>query len=231
MTFAARKLDNDLSKDFAAGTATLFFGALLGGVANMLIADFDRRRVRRAADIEYVLNVLADLKAVYDTVDRGRTLISAHRSAKTYGDEMKNFIEARVKLLQVERALRFDERGSSIEIIRSEVSRMGSFLRLLVEEFQHKSKETSRAQSVYEARMKKALDQLPVSQVDNPPLPANTPWGMVSQLRKGFAIFSSQSLWIAVIRANSLTRSIRHRMCSAPSSSRNMTNPRTEADP
>src|SRR5579859_5625648 len=184
VTCATRKFDSDLSKDFAAGTATLFFGALLGGVANMLIADFDRRRVRRAADIDYVLNVLADLKAVYDQVDRGRTLISAHRSAKTYGDEMKNFIEARVKLLQVDRALKFDERGSAIEIIRSEVGRMERYLSLLVEEFQNNYKETSRAQNVYEARMKTALGQLPLSEVDNAPLPANTPWEMVRKLEK-----------------------------------------------
>jgi hypothetical protein len=184
VTFLTRKSNTDLSKDFAAGTATLFFGGLLGGVANKLIGEFDRRRVRRAADIDYILNLLTDLKAVYDQVDRGRTLISANRSAKTYGDEMKNLIEARIKLLQVDRALKFDERASAVAGIRSEVGRMEGYLSRLVEEFQNNYKETSRAQSVYEARMKKALDQLPLSDVGNAPLPVNTPWEMVRELEQ-----------------------------------------------
>ena len=150
----------------------------------MLLEDFDRRRVRRAAEMDDIMNILADLKAVYDRVDRGRTLISAHQSAKTYGDEMRNFIEARVKLLQISRALRFDERRSSVAGIRTEVDHMERYLKLLVDEFQINYKEISRTQSVYEARMKKALDQMPVSEASNPPLPANTPWDKVRELGK-----------------------------------------------
>src|SRR5712692_6371217 len=74
----------ELSKAFAVGAATLVFGALLGGVVTLLIADFDRRRVQRAAQLDFISNVLADLKSVYDRVDRGRTLIKAHQSARTY---------------------------------------------------------------------------------------------------------------------------------------------------
>src|SRR5258708_4793052 len=130
VSFATKGANDELSKAFAAGSAALLFGALLGGIVNLLIADFDRRRIRRAAEIDYIMNVLADLKAVYDKVDRGRTLISAHRSAKTYGHEMRNFIEARVKLLQVVRALKFDERGSAVTAIQVDVDRMEGYLKL-----------------------------------------------------------------------------------------------------
>lgn len=182
VSFATRTANVDLSKAFAAGSAGLFFGALLGGIVNLLIADFDRRRVRRAADIDYILNILADLKAVYDRVDRGRTLIAAHQSAKTYGDEMRNFIEARVKLLQVLRALKFDERSSAVAAIRFEVDRMEGYLKLLVDEFQDKYKKISQSQSVYEARLKKALEQMSASEESRPALPPNTPWQMIQDL-------------------------------------------------
>jgi hypothetical protein len=182
VTFATRASNPVLSQEFAAGSAALFFGALLGGVAKMLIDDFDRRRVRRAADIDYIINILSELKGVYDRVDRGRTLISAHQSAKTYGDEMRNFIEARVRLLQIARALRFDERRSAVDSIRIEVDRMEGYLKLLVEEFQAKYKEISRTQDVYEARMKKALDQVSLSEASGSPLPTNTPWNSVKEL-------------------------------------------------
>ena len=58
----------------------------MGGVVSLLIQDLDRRRLQQAAHLEFIANVLSDLKDVYDRVDRGRTLIRANRSAKTYGD-------------------------------------------------------------------------------------------------------------------------------------------------
>jgi hypothetical protein len=118
----------------------------------LIIADFDRRRVQRAAPLDFISNVLADLKGVYDRVDRGRTVIRSHQSAKTYGDEMRNFIEARVQLLNVVRALKFDERGVPIAGIHDNVVSMEQYLKTLIDEFEPNYKEISRSQSLYEAR-------------------------------------------------------------------------------
>jgi hypothetical protein len=114
----------ELSQLFATAATTLLFGSLLGGVVTLLIADFDRRRVQRAAQLDFITRVLSDLKDVDDKVDRGRTLIKAHRSAKTYGEEMRAFIEARVILQNVARALWSDERGEAISGVRNQVLRM-----------------------------------------------------------------------------------------------------------
>lgn len=182
VSFATKASNPELSKAFAAGVATLFFGALLGGIVGLLIADFDRRRVRRAAQIEYLTNILSDLKDVYDQVDRGRTLVAAHQSAKTYGDEMRNFIQARVKLQQVIRAVKFDDRGSAVAAIQSHVEEMEGYLKLLVDEFQQKYKEISLAQSVFQARLKKALEQSPTAENKEPVLPRNEPWERIAVL-------------------------------------------------
>lgn len=159
----------ELSRIFVTATVTLIFGALLGGVVSLLIADFDRRRVQRAAEMEFVSNILSDLKAVYDRVDRGRTLIAAHQSAKTYGEQMQGFIDARVKLLAVDRALKFDERGTPLALVRKEVRKMEKYLHSLTREFVEHYKAISRAQSLYEVKLKAALD----SSAD---LPGNLPW-------------------------------------------------------
>lgn len=172
----------ELSRIFVNGTVTLIFGSLLGGVVSLLVADFDRRRVQRAAQLEFVSNLLADLKAVYDRVDRGRTLIAAHQSAKTYGEQMREFIDVRVKLLTVLRALRFDERRSPILSVRSEVEQMEAYMRLLTAEFAKHYKNISRSQSIYEARMKQALeDPLRVAS-GAAALPANSPWSELAAL-------------------------------------------------
>ena len=171
------RAQGELSRIFVTATVTLIFGALLGGVVSLLIADFDRRRVQRAAQMEFVSNILSELKAVYDRVDRGRTLIAAHQSAKTYGEQMQGFIDARVKLLAVDRALKFDERGTPLSLVRKEVRKMEKYLHSLTREFVAHYKDISRAQSVYEARMKAALD----SSAD---LPRNLPWEEILALKQ-----------------------------------------------
>lgn len=167
----------ELSRIFVTATVSLVFGALLGGVVSLLIADFDRRRIRRAAEMEYISNILSELKAVYDRVDRGRTLIAAHQSAKTYGEQMQGFIDARVKLLAVDRALRFDERGAPLTLVLQEVKKMERYLHSLTSEFVEHYKDISLAQSVYEAKLKAALD----SSAD---LPGNSPWEEIVALEQ-----------------------------------------------
>jgi hypothetical protein len=152
-------------------------------VVTLLIADFDRRRVQRAVQLDFISNVLTDLKDVYDCVDRGRILIRAHQSAKTYGEQMREFIAARVKLLNVVRALKFDERGAPIIAIRTNVSAMEQYLRALIDEFEQEYKEISRSQSLYEARMKRVLDgsvSAPDTAVE---LPQNEPWETIAKLK------------------------------------------------
>jgi hypothetical protein len=182
IAYITRTSHPELSKIFAGGAATLLFGALLGGIVTLLIADFDRRRVQRAAQLDFISNVLADLKGVYDRVDRGRTLIRAHQSAKTYGDEMRNFIEARVKLLNVVRALKFDERGAPITRIRANVAIMEEYLKTLIDEFEREYKEIARSQSLYEARMKQIIGEAVSASDAAPRLPKNEPWEAISTL-------------------------------------------------
>ncbi|MCM3872356.1 MAG: hypothetical protein ND895_16865 [Pyrinomonadaceae bacterium] len=175
------RAEKEVSRIFVTGTVTLVFGSLLGGVVSLLIGDFDRRRVQRAAQLEFISNVLADLKGVYDRVDRGRTLISAHQSAKTYGEQMREFIDARVTLLAVQRALRFDDRGSPILPVLSDVNQMEKYVHSLTAEFVSQYKDISRSQSVYEARMKHALDNLPAGNTKLT-LPENSPWAELAEL-------------------------------------------------
>lgn len=182
-SYATRISHRELSKMLAGGAISLFFGCLLGGVVTLLISDFDRRRLQRAAQIDFTSNVLADLKSVYDRVDRGRTLIRAHRSAKTYGEEMRNFIEARVKLLNVERALKFDERGVPLTAIRADVTSMAEYLKALIDEYEQKYKEISRSQNLYEFRMKSALERSASTPGFPATLPENEPWDAIAQLQ------------------------------------------------
>ena len=200
-----RHTNPELSKLFATAATTLLFGSLLGGVVTLLITDFDRRRVQRAARLDFIANVLTDLKGVHDQVDRGRTLIKAHQSAKTYGEEMRGFIEARVKLQNVERALRTDERRGPILPVRKDVLRIDGYLRVLLEEYEQEYEAVSLKQSIFEAQLKRVLERPPQDcSVDA--LPRNVPWGDLERLpRLADFLLRSRPLSVAAGRTQART--------------------------
>lgn len=178
--------DPELRKVIYAGAATLLFGGLLGGVIKLLLDEVVAVKRRREDAAGFVANVLSDLKSVYDRVARARTLIPAHRSVKTYGDEMRNLIEARVQLRNVARALERGAEGVSHSIgeeVTLRVNQMGAYLDRLVGEFRDHYKPLSDQQRGYEERSKVMLDRFAKAPADESPpqLPAFV-WASLSQL-------------------------------------------------
>jgi NhaP-type Na+/H+ or K+/H+ antiporter len=146
-------LNNELRKSLFNAAVTLVFTVLIGGLSAALVKvaleenDVARRqREETAATLQrrredaagFVRNVLADLKAVYDRVARVRIVIPAHRSALTYGNEMRDLIDARVQLRNVSRALhgRTDGvREVAKSAVKNGVDAMERYLGTLTDEF------------------------------------------------------------------------------------------------
>jgi hypothetical protein len=157
--WVAARQEGDLQSTLQVAATGLLFGTLIGGVVKLLFEDVQRRRDQRAEQARFVTAVLSDLKAVYDRVERVRILIPAHRSAKTYGDEMRDLIDSRVQLRNVIRAL---DNGSGIHPdrlpdVRRAVARMERYLATLTDEFRARYKPIADAQRDYEAEVKLAL--------------------------------------------------------------------------
>ncbi len=157
----AEVVEDELRKTLHTAAVTLVFGGLLGGLLKILLNDFTLSRQKREDAAAFVTNVLSDLKSVYDRVARVRVLIPAHRSAKTYGSEMRDLIQAGVQLRNVMRALdrRTDglDQNASAEI-RGCVKSMEEYLQKLTTEFKDHYKNLSNQQRVYEARTKALLE-------------------------------------------------------------------------
>jgi hypothetical protein len=135
---------------------TLLFGALLGGVIKLLLDDVQRRREQRAEQARFITKMLDDLKSVYDRVERTRILLPAHRSALTYGKEMRDLIDARVQLRNVVRAIDSQTSGLAKDIVadlRRAIEEMEGYLERLTDEFQLRYKQISDKQKIYEARV------------------------------------------------------------------------------
>ncbi|NVO58019.1 hypothetical protein HW561_19665 [Rhodobacteraceae bacterium B1Z28] len=170
------------------GTAgiTLAFAGIVGGWIKHLFdtlnsareisrAEAEKRREEEAARHDFVRALLADIKSVYDIVERARLLIGAHKSAKTYGEQMRNLPDAQVTLHNMRRALRPDTDGIGKDI-GGQLRAASAFVRELLDEFQDKYLQASIRQSEYEARKKRHMASIedgntpddPVSDIHHP---------------------------------------------------------------
>jgi hypothetical protein len=180
--------DTELRKALYVGAVTLLFGGLLGGMVKVLLDDVVAAQRRRADAATFVTNVLSDLKSVYDRVARARILIPAHQSVKTYGEEMRDLIEASVQLRNVVRAL--ERRAEGIDEkargeIAGKVRQMEGYLETLTLEFRDNYKALSDRQRGYEERSQVLLKRFAESEghATPPELPGFV-WDSISRLEK-----------------------------------------------
>jgi hypothetical protein len=178
--------DSDLRKTLYTAGITLVFAGLFGGLLKVQLDEVAAFKRKREDAASFVTNVLADLKGVFDQVERARILIPAHQSVATYGDEMRAMITARVQLRNVVRAL--DRKADGIdEEARSEVTRlvrrMDSFVESLTCEFRDSYKCLSDQQRGYEERAKVLMKKFAEdpSQQTPPRLPTFV-WTSISEL-------------------------------------------------
>jgi hypothetical protein len=159
----------DVNKVLYAGAGTLVFGGLLGGALKILLDNVVAARGKRADAATFVGNILQDLKSVYDRTARTQILIAAHQSAKTYGDEMRALVDARVQLLNISRALerRADGlREESHDSVAAAVGEMATYLGRLTAEFQRDYKRVSSLQRTYEAQLTEATKRYATARLE-----------------------------------------------------------------
>ena len=132
------------------------FGGLLGGLLKILLDDLSAVRRKREDAARFVSNILNDLKSVYDRVERARIVIPAHQSAKTYGDEMRDLIQARVQLKNIIRALSGRAAGITKKTrqgVNEAVNEMELYLESLTDEFKDQYKPIPVLQRTYEIQI------------------------------------------------------------------------------
>ena len=204
-----------LSITLQRAAVTLIFGVLLGGVAKMLLDDFDRGRLQRADRAQFITNVLADLKAVHDRVERVRIVLPAHKSALTLDDEMQELIEARVQLKNVRRALDRDPYRFSkglkegLKEVRDQVVCMEEYLSTLIDALQEKYRTIADLERIHESLIKAALEGLDkqtlerlgkqtleewerITAAEKSEWPVNTPWKALCSLKEVQSLIGDQ---------------------------------------
>jgi hypothetical protein len=96
----------DLVVSLGNSGLALAFGGVLGGLVKKLFDAWDDRKKAREAQIAFYIQLLEDFKTVYNMVERSRFLITAHKSAKTYGERLRLLPDATILLHNMKRATR-----------------------------------------------------------------------------------------------------------------------------
>ncbi|WP_214405683.1 hypothetical protein [Pseudonocardia lacus] len=179
--------DGKLSEVMLTASTTLIFVAFIGGVVKLLLDDIQRRRERRNEQSRFVAALLADLKSVYDRVERCRILVAAHRSALTYGNEMRELVDSAVQLRNVVRAL---DSGTSdisdpwLSRIRMCVKSMEEYLRQLLDEFTTHYKRIADRERICEAALAARIREEAASLDPAMAIPENSAWLEIVALPK-----------------------------------------------
>jgi len=126
-----------------------------------------KKKADQDADQAFFKAILADIKTVFDTVERARLLIDAHKSAKTYGEQMRELPGAVVILHNVKRALR-PGYAELEEELAAPIACCNAFMKNLMGEFQREYITLSILQGEYEARKEAYLDVLRGKAKDSP---------------------------------------------------------------
>lgn len=163
---------SELHKQLMSASLALLFGACFGGIVKMLLDQAVAEKRRRDDAAAFVANVLADLKTVYDHVERARLLIPAHQSAKTYGDEMREDVTAGVvQLRNVIRALQGRVAGVPgwlQDRVRPQVETMKDYLIELTDEFRAEYKPLADLQRFHEQKADKLAKAFAEGSADVP---------------------------------------------------------------
>jgi hypothetical protein len=218
--------DVELRKAVYTSALTLFFGGLLGGMVKVLLDELASVKRTREDAATFVANVLADLKSVYDRVARAKILIPAHQSVKTYGDEMRDLIEARVQLRNVTRALERRAEGMDEDArmrITKLIRQMEGYLETLTSEFRENYKQLSDSQRAYEELTKVIVHRFAESTDEGRAVPVfpNFVWDKIASLEKASDFMQAAKVYkvefetplddASELLRNELARILRHR--------------------
>lgn len=185
LTIAEQNVDDELKKALYTGAIGLLFVGLLGGIVKLLFDESAKATRYRVEAADFTRNLLSDLKSVYDRVGRARILIAAHQSAKTYGSEMRDLIDARVKLRNVGRALMGGADGLSAEAattLSEQVDSMERYLESLLKEFSTRYGRISEMQRAHESRVDARVKAFASSEDRELKEIENLPWQRITAL-------------------------------------------------
>lgn len=163
--------------------ASLSLVTAIGGLVQWILKDRDAAMQKDKEQLNFYRNVLSDLKSVYDKVEKARLLIQAHRTAKTYGEQMRELIDGVVTLHNIERALN-PEFPKLYEDLHPYINSMIFFIKGLLNEYRDHYKRISVLQEIDQKNKEILIEERVKSsnlEIGNNDIPSNA-WEQIKHL-------------------------------------------------
>lgn len=160
MLILTLKIDkpNPLLIELGKVGASLSLITAIGGLVQWILKDRDAAKEKEKETLNFYRHVLSDFKSVYDKVEKARLLIQAHRTAKTYGEQMRELIECIVTLHNIKRALN-PEFPKLQEKLNPCIKAMNIFIKDLLNEYRDNYKRISVLQEIDQKKKEELIDK------------------------------------------------------------------------
>lgn len=159
----------DMAGEWGKALITLFVAILISGLLTLILSDYSQSQQRQAANRNQAFNWLSLLLGANNRFQSSLILIDAHKSARTYSDQVRHMIEVRETLRSLKEDLETLE-----EEVAADLQKILDYLEDLGDEYRHNYPRMSWAQRLHEERIKRYLaqDELPSEPMEN----ADAPW-------------------------------------------------------
>lgn len=144
---------------------SLAMTAVVGGIVKLVFDARTKKQTARENIKTLKRDILNRLREVFDNVDTSRLLMAAHRSAKTYGEQLRqNVIASIPKLYDIKRSLVDSEKALGLDpdlliLLRVNIHYMIAYLTALSLEYKEGYIEMSNLQYFQEAAKDKLKEQ------------------------------------------------------------------------
>jgi len=146
--------------ELAKAMMGLSFTVIFGGIVKLIFDKYQEDKKREEKIKEFKAGTLNQLRKVFDSIDSARLLIEAHKSAKIYGDKMRDDIfPSIVPLYDIKRSLADSVNmmdKENIKQLRLNMHYMVAYLQALANEYKDEYLKISNMQ-FYEEEWKKQL--------------------------------------------------------------------------
>jgi hypothetical protein len=149
---------NALLVELGKTGASLSLITAIGGLVQWILKNRDAAREKEKETLNFYRNILADFKSVYDKVEKARLLIQAHRTAKTYGEQMRELIQGVVILHNIKRALNPEFPELTKELTPC-INAMNLFIKDLLLEYRDNYKKISILQEIDEVKKENLIKE------------------------------------------------------------------------
>lgn len=169
--FENDKFLEELSKTLMTLGATV----IIGGLLKILLEDYRKVLETKEKLKEFKTEILHELRRIYDEVELSRLLIESHKSAKTYGERIRQgIIPSKISLYDIKRTLVDGQDylpDEKLQKMRLSIHFMIAYLQSLIQEYQDHYFKLSNLQSYQEKikeKSKSIFSELLVKDESNP---------------------------------------------------------------